>query len=144
MTTLDRLPAAQGSTLDRHPVSHKAPPGQNNNSQLGNGCVYDGRVDGRSAGARRFREVLTAYHEAIGRDASLVEQNLLRSAASLQLVIDAWEAETIGGDLSHYAEWRSALGQRDRILRRVGILASAHHGPETTTAGAHDIDEEDD
>jgi hypothetical protein len=66
----------------------------------------------------------------------------LRSASALQLSIDDFEAETIRGDRTHYAEWRSALGQRDKMLRRVGILAGAGHYPAITTAGA--CDEEDD
>jgi hypothetical protein len=143
-STLDSLPADPGPILDRPPAGPGSTLGPKNRSQLGNGAFYDGRVDGRSAGARRFREVLTGYHEALGRDVGDIEQNLLRSAATLQLVIDAWEAEIIRGDLAHYNELKSALGQRDRMLRRVGILAAAHHGPETTTAGAYEADEEDD
>jgi hypothetical protein len=109
-SALERPSAATGSTLDRPSADTGSTLGQNNRSQLGNGCVYDGRVDGRSASARRFREQLTAYHEALDRDATDIERILLRSAAALQLVIDAWEAETIRGDLTHYSEWRSALG----------------------------------
>jgi hypothetical protein len=72
----------------------------------------------------------------------VVELNLLRSAAALQLAIDDFEAETIRGDRTHYAEWRSSLGQRDKMLRRCGILASASHVPEPKTSGAYEDDDE--
>jgi len=113
-----------------------------NNSMLGNGAFYDRRVNGNTSSARRFREVLTGYLAALGRDPDVVELNLLRSAAALQLAIDDFEAETIRGDRTHYADWRGSLGQRDKMLRRVGILAGAGHYPAITTAGADD--EEDD
>jgi len=41
--------------------------GKTNNSQLGNGAFFVG-VDGRGARPRRFREVMTAYIEALNRE----------------------------------------------------------------------------
>ena len=99
--------------------------------------------DGRTSRARRFREVLTGYLAALAREPDIVELNLLRSAAALQLTIDDFEAETIGGDRTHYADWRGSLSQRDKMLRRVGILAGAGHYPAITTAGASDEDDDE-
>jgi hypothetical protein len=116
---------------------------KSNNSQLGNGAFYDGRVDGRGARPRRFREVMTAYIEALNREPDLIELNLLRSASALQLNLDDFEAECIRGDHTHQMEWTSAISQRDKMLRRVGILTDAKHAPPITTAGAQG-DEDDD
>jgi len=92
---------------------------------LGSGAFFDERVDGRSTRSHRFKEVLTAYIEELGRPANPTELNLLRSAASLQLTLDDMEMARIKGDRSNYADYSNALLQRDKMLRRVGILTSA-------------------
>jgi hypothetical protein len=59
--------------------------------------LLDG-VDGRSAGARRFRDICRAYEAEAGGQVSEVERDLIRQAAGLTLRAEQLQAAVVRGD----------------------------------------------
>jgi len=80
-------------------------------------------VDGRSALARRYRDVLNAYVADLGGDDRITEaeRTLCRRAASLVVMAEVAEAELARDgktDTEEYVRIVNALG---RVLGRIGI-----------------------
>jgi predicted ATPase len=94
---------------------------------VGNGRTLLAGIDGRSTGARRFREVLTklANELALEKQARITEQDmvLIRRAAALSIWCEQAEAEMADGktqfDISNYTAATNALR---RVLTDCGLV----------------------
>lgn len=79
-------------------------------------------ADGRSAVARRFRDIVTDLTEELGGNLSTVEQCQLRAAASLQVHVETLMAQMARGEVVSPEEvtraGNSAVRALDAIRRR--------------------------
>jgi hypothetical protein len=87
------------------PTSKDARPKQQGPARpdLGRDKVSNGRllppgVDLRSAGARRYRYLVSSYSDEIGTDPTESERALIRQAASLQLRIEQLQVRVVRGE----------------------------------------------
>jgi hypothetical protein len=93
-------------------------------SRVTNGrAIFLDRVDGRSALARRFRDVLTEISGNLGGSERLseAERQLARQAATISIICERLEAAAMRGeavDLDEYGQLTDRLG---RCFQRLGI-----------------------
>ena len=69
-----------------------------NRSAVSNRSRLLENVDGRSATARRFRDICRAYELELGGPVSEVERDLIRQAAGLTLRSEQMQAAIVRGD----------------------------------------------
>ena len=95
-----------------------------NRSGVSNGSrLFVAEVDGRSAAARRFRDVLAEIVSALGGSDGLSEgqRQLARRAALLSVEAEAMEAKSVAGekiDLDSFGALTDRLG---RLFNRLGL-----------------------
>lgn len=80
-------------------------------------------VDGRSAAARRYRDVVEDLTAHLGGSPTTAEQLLLRRAATLAVWAETAEAEMIAGKDLDVAVFTTAVNGLRRILADVGLAA---------------------
>jgi len=86
-------------------------------------------ADGRSATARRFRDLYAALCDDLGGIDALTEmqKSLARRAASLSVSCEQCEADQISGRPFARLEYSQMAGSLARILARLGLERSLAH-----------------
>lgn len=74
-------------------------------------------VDGRSAAARRFRDLIDEFTEELGGDLSKAEHSLVKLAAVTFLRAEQLQAAVVNGDTVDDAELIRAVNAGARIFR---------------------------
>jgi hypothetical protein len=102
-----------------------------NRSAVTNGTrVLDG-VDGRSAGGRRFRDLIRDFSKPFGGLEALGEGDrvLIRQAAALALRAEAMQAAIINGEAVDHDALIRLSGEARRILSSIKRRAERPKGP---------------
>jgi len=109
-------------------------------SRITNGNALHNGVDGRSAGARRFRDILTGIIVDIApagpQSLSEGHRQLARRVALLCLECERLESRAVSGeaiDLGHYGSLTDRIG---RCLARLGLK---HHAAKDTAPTLSEI-----
>jgi hypothetical protein len=91
-------------------------------SRIANGSVFIDHVDGRSALARRFRDVLGQLISDAGGDPSQAQDLLMRRASTLAVWCDIAESKMVRGDEDLPVErYCLAVNAMRRLLADLGI-----------------------
>jgi hypothetical protein len=78
-------------------------------------------VDGRSAAARRYRDVLNELISDLGGDPSGAQSAIARRAAALCVVCEQAEAEMVAGGELDLAAFTTAANSLRRLLSDLGL-----------------------
>ena len=102
-------------------------------SRMANGSMFLGDVDGRTAGARRWRDLYADLSGALGGEAHLstVEIQRLRRAATITLLCEQMEsviATKAGSDTNLIDVYIRATSSLARVLRSLGLDISVEPG----------------
>ena len=91
-------------------------------SRVSNGkdLFLDG-VDGRSAIARRYRDILAQLTSDIGGDPSEAQNIIIRRATQLAVWCEQAEAEAAGGKPLNIGEYATATNTLRRLLLDLGL-----------------------
>src|ERR1700716_2987346 len=95
--------------------SHIAKPSPKSRSRISNGSAVLA-ADGRSATARRYRDVLGELISDLGGDPSGAQSAIIRRASALCVVCEQAEAEMVAGGGLDLAEFTTAANSRRRLL----------------------------
>jgi hypothetical protein len=108
------------------------PVSANNRSKLTNGVLRHARgtADSRSIEGRRWRDFYVGYRERLGREPDMVDDSLLRAAASLSLRGDQLAAEMASGAKVDPADLTGLASELRRILIKLGIDGNGRAEPE--------------
>src|ERR1700737_3068371 len=90
-------------------------------SRVSNGSAVLDNVDGRSAVARRYRDVLNELISDLGGHPSGAQSPIARRAAALCVVCEQAEAEMVAGGVLDLAEFTTASNSLRRLLRDLGL-----------------------
>jgi hypothetical protein len=96
-------------------------PSPKTRSRVSNGSAVLDNVDGRSAVARRYRDVLSELISDLGGDPSGAQSAIARRAASLCVVCEQAEAEMLAGGILDLAEFTTAANSLRRLLSDLGL-----------------------
>jgi hypothetical protein len=77
-----------------NPVAYRAPASR---SKVSNRSSIHQNVDARSAGARRFRDLIAAFSADLGDDLSEADLAMVRTAAALTLKAELMQADLAAG-----------------------------------------------
>jgi hypothetical protein len=115
------MPESEGSSLQEGNRS-KAVAKATARSRVSNGkdLFLDG-VDGRSALARRYRDILAQLTKDIGGDPSEAEAIIIRRATTLAVWCEQAEAEAAGGKPLNIGEYTTATNTLRRLLADIGL-----------------------
>ncbi len=105
-------------------VSHLAKPPKTTRSAIANGSrLHVAEVDGRTAEARRFRDVLSEILSDLGGNEGLSEgqRQLSRRAAMLSVRGELMEAEAVKSGDMDLAAYGSLTDQLGRVFNRLGL-----------------------
>ncbi|MCK1450102.1 hypothetical protein IVB36_04060 [Bradyrhizobium sp. 35] len=101
--------------------SHLEKPPSKTRSRISNGSAVLEGVDGRSAPARRYRDVLAELISDIGGDPSGAQTAIARRASALCVVCEQAEAEMVAGGVLDLAEFTTAANSLRRLLSDLGL-----------------------
>jgi hypothetical protein len=91
-------------------------------SRVGNGSVLLPGVDGRSAWARRAKDVLSEHLSDVP-DASAAERSIIRRAKKT-VELEGWKLVALAGRLTRIST-RARVGQLKALLEAVGLRRRA-------------------
>ena len=94
-----------------------------NRSAVTNGSRLLEGVDGRSASARRFRDLVRAFAADLGGELSELEMGLVRQAAAVALKAEALQAALVRGEPVDGDQLIRLSGTAKRILQAIGHKA---------------------
>lgn len=97
-------------------------------TRVGNGSALLAGIDGRTSGARRFKEVVTELAAGLAdadRQPSSVKMLLVRRAATLAIWCEETEARMANGDTIDIGAFTSATNALRRTLCDAGLLPAA-------------------
>jgi hypothetical protein len=94
--------------------------------------LLDG-VDGRSASARRFRDICRSYELEAGGDISEVERDLIRQAAGLTLRAEQLQAAIVNGEMVDSDQLIRISSTAKRILEAISAKAAKRKQPNGQT-----------
>ena len=99
-----------------------------NKSRISNGkTLWLGDVDGRSAEARRWRDLLRELYDEMhapdGRGLSVIEQQSVRRLASVLLMAEVAEARLASGDTCPPLEYCTLVSKASKLTRQLGLGA---------------------
>lgn len=89
-------------------------------SRVSNGSAVL-NADGRSATARRYRDVLAELISDLGGDPSGAQNAIARRASALCVVCEQAEAEMVAGGALDLAEFTTAANSLRRLLSDLGL-----------------------
>ena len=93
-----------------------------NRSRLTNGSsLHLGRVDGRSAAARRWRDLYAALMAAVGKPVTEAQRQLVRRAVTLAILAERSEAALSRGESIDTGGYIRVSGALSRVLRTLGL-----------------------
>ena len=98
-------------------------------TRVGNGSAILAGIDGRTAGARRYREVLSELCAEITKQArplTMAEQMLARRAAFIAIWCENAEARMANGEVVDIGEFTDATNTLRRTLTDAGLVWPAH------------------
>ena len=103
-------------------------------SRISNGRLFFAGTDGRSATARRFRDLFAAYCQDLGGVEAMSEaaKSLARRAASLSVELERRECDQVGAGGFDGLKYAVMAGTLARILGRLGIEKSPPPGAPST------------
>lgn len=91
-------------------------------SRVSNGkSLFLDTVDGRSALARRYRDILAQLVSDLGGDPSEAQSLIARRAATLAVWCEQAEAQLAGGDSLNIGEFTTAVNTMRRLLNDLGL-----------------------
>ena len=90
-------------------------------SRVSNGSAVLDNVDGRSAVARRYRDILNELISDLGGDPSGAQSAIARRASALCVVCEQAEAEMVAGGALDLAEFTTAANSLRRLLSDLGL-----------------------
>src|SRR5664279_4415761 len=96
-------------------------PSPRTRSRVSNGSAVLEGVDGRSAVARRYRDVLNELISDLGGDPSGAQSAIARRASALCVVCEQAEAEMVAGGILDLAEFTTAANSLRRLLSDLGL-----------------------
>jgi hypothetical protein len=96
-------------------------PSSKTRSRVSNGSAMLPDVDGRSAIARRYRDVLNELISDLGGDPSGAQSAIARRASALCVVCEQAEAEMVAGGVLDLAEFTTAANSLRRLLSDLGL-----------------------
>jgi hypothetical protein len=94
-------------------------------SRVGNGKDILPGVDGRSAGARRYRELAGELARDLGGDPSGAQQAIIRRAATLSVWCEQAEADFANGKDLDIQAFTTATNALRRLLADLGLERKA-------------------
>lgn len=94
--------------------------------------ILDG-VDGRSAGARRFRDICRSYELEAGGHVSDVERDLIRQAAGLTLRAEQLQAAIVRGEDIDNDQLIRISSTAKRVLEAISAKAAKRKAPAAAT-----------
>ena len=100
--------------------SHLEKPPSKTRSRISNGSAVLA-ADGRSATARRYRDVLAELISDLGGDPSGAQTAIARRASALCVVCEQAEAEMVAGGVLDLAEFTTAANSLRRLLSDLGL-----------------------
>lgn len=104
---------------DSKPLGTKAPTAR---SAVANGSrLFVEGLDGRSALARRYRDLVAEFTSDIGGNPSEAEKQLIRRAASLSTWCEAQEVRLASGEDIEIGPLTTAANSLRRILQDIGL-----------------------
>lgn len=116
---------------------HNTPISSTNRSAVSNRSrILDG-VDGRSAGARRFRDICRSYEEEAGGVVSEVERDLIRQAAGLTLRAEQLQSAIVRGEAVNNDELIRLSSTSKRILEAIHAKAAKRKAPASNDLQAY-------
>jgi len=101
------------------------PPPVNNRSKVGNGSKLLAGVDGRSAIARRFREIAAELAADRGGDISEGQRGIIQRAAALSVWLEDQESRLANGEDFDIAPYTTATNTLRRLLADLGLKREA-------------------
>lgn len=109
-------------TATRAPVVARPPATR---SRVGNGSAVLPGIDGRSAQARRYRDLIEALTADLGTDLSEAERLQIRNAASLQLHCEELTARVVRGEAVDGEAITRASNAASRALSALKVKRTA-------------------
>lgn len=106
------------SASSNRQVAHKSQA----RSRVTNGSVFDpSKVDGRSALARRYRDILSEMIRDLGGDPSAAQDAIARRAATLCVWCEQAEATMASGGEINISEFSTTANAMRRLLVDLGL-----------------------
>ena len=99
----------------------KAPPPPEFRTRRGTGAVVLSNVDGRTAMARRFREIVTGIEQDLGGDLTEAQRAILARAATLAVWCEERESELARGEEFDASAYAAASNAIRRLLSDLGL-----------------------
>lgn len=99
----------------------KAPGSPTARSRIGNGKDILPGVDGRSAGARRYREIVGQLATDLGGDLTAAQEAIARRAATLAVWCESAEAGFARGEDLDIQAFTTAANALRRLLADLGL-----------------------
>ncbi|EJW11717.1 hypothetical protein A33M_2914 [Rhodovulum sp. PH10] len=90
-------------------------------SRLANGATVLDGVDGRSAAARRYRDLIGEMRRDVGGDPSAAQEAIIRRAATLVVWCEQAEAAFAQGEALDIAAFTTAANALRRLLADLGL-----------------------
>lgn len=103
---------------DRTPIAKTKPEAA---TRQGNGRAVLPGIDGRSWGARRYRELAADLTEHLGGEPSIPQQAIIRRAVQIQVWCEACEAAFVRGEDFDIALFSTATNSLRRLLVDLGL-----------------------
>ncbi len=93
-------------------------------SRVTNGSKLGAGVDGRTAWARRLRDLISLYTDDVPGDANEAQKAMIRRAAALTVELEGLEQRfaTTGGTAEDLDQYQRATGSLRRLLASLGLI----------------------
>jgi hypothetical protein len=100
-------------------------------SRVSNGSQLLANVDGRTAAARRYRDLTISLADDLGGAASLTEAQraLVRQAAAMIVQSEKLQSEVLRGEIVDCEQLTRLANAATRILSRLGLKRTVRHPP---------------
>ncbi len=107
----------------REPVVAETP--QQRSAVINGSRMFADRLDGRTALARRYKDLVAAISTDMGGNLSQTQQQLVRRAASLSVWCEAVEVRLASGEVIDIAPYTTAANTLRRLLVDIGYKRTA-------------------
>ena len=115
---MDRPSTAPDPRARRAP---SAPDPRTNRSRVTNGAAFPRGVDGRSAAARRWKDLYRSYRSALPGSPTAAQDAFLRALASAGLALETVAAQQAQGAAVDTERLVALARLQDRLMERLGI-----------------------
>jgi hypothetical protein len=116
------------SLLESHAIANRS---QTLRSRITNGSQLLVNVDGRTAAARRYRDLTISLADDLGGASSLTEAQraLVRQAAAMIVQSEQLQGEVLRGEIVDCEQLTRLANAATRILSRLGLKRPIVHPP---------------